>query len=433
MKTLYTTLLTGLVLSFSTEANAQSIATAKTSNLIKGAHLVAPHPGTQNGSDAELRGGAPANDLCSAVTADALAAGATLVYEGTTTGATNVGDAEAGSDLDLGGDTVFVFHAITTTECTDLAIGYCGTATIPEIYQAVLSLTCPMSDQFINFSGGEFTSCEDGNATIYWTAVPAGTYYIPVRGEPATAGPYTLTITATACPVAPANDECEASVVLTPSVECVGTPFNTTGATSSLEPIECAGFTSPNALDVWFSFVATSTDHTIGVVGTNAADAVIELFEGTCSGLASLACADSTFPMTADETTAEELIQTGLTIGNTYFVRVYDWGHASEAHAFEICVTEGQGTNIGIGETTAAEWSIFPNPGTGVFSFQYVGENAAGTIEVFDLTGRVVYTQQAQLNNSAVRTIDLSGVAAGNYNVRLTANGVRTEQRLMVK
>jgi hypothetical protein len=316
----------------------------------------------------------------------------------------------------------------------DIAVAYCGTATQPAIYQAVLSLDCPMDTNLINFSSGNFTDCSDGNATIFWTAVPAGTYYLPVRGEPATAGPYTITVTGTACPTPPPGDECGGAIALTSGSTCVGTPFFTTGATESLPAILCEGFTSPNALDVWFSFVCTSATQTIAVVGPNEADAMIELFEGNCASPSSLGCADATFPQAAGETTTEQLIQGGLTVGTTYYVRVYDWGHASPDHYFEICVTEGSGTNIGIEEnTTASDWSIYPNPGTGVFNIQYNGANTSVSIEVIDITGRVVYTQQTSMAAGTNHSIDLSGVATGNYNVRLTANGVRTEQRLAVK
>ena len=397
--------------------------------------IVNPHP-TSQGHTTQLRGGGVLNDDCSSVTVDNLAGGGSLTYTGTTVGATNIGDAVAGSNLDLGGDTVFVFHAFTTTVCTDLAIAYCGTTTLPAIYQAVLSLTCPMDADFVNFSSGEFTSCTDGNATIYWTAVPAGTYYLPVRGEPATAGPYTITVTATACPTAPANDDCETAPALTVEATCVGTPFTTAGATQTLDPILCEGFTSANALDVFFTFTATSTSHTIGVVGFNEADAMVELLEGGCGSLTSMACADATFPQTVavdGEVTVEQLIQTGLTIGTTYTVRVYDWGHNSPEHNFEICVTEGEGNNIGIDESAVSEWTVFPNPNDGQFSLTYIGANGNVNIEVDDLTGRVVYSEQVSLAKGANHNIDLSGLSAGNYNVRLTANGARTEQRLMVK
>ena len=40
---------------------------------------------------------------------------------------------------------------------------------------------------------------------------------------------------------------------------------------------------------------------------------------------------------------------------------------------------------------------------------------------------------KAMLRARDGRLYDLSGLTAGNYNVRLTVNGARSEQRLMVK
>ena len=114
-------------------------------------------------------------------------------------------------------------------------------------------------------------------------------------------------------------------------------------------------------------------------------------------------------------------------------MRVYDWGHNSPEHNFEICVVEGEGSGIGMDENAASEFSIFPNPGTGVFNLQYAGNNGLANIEVLDVTGRIVYNKQAQVANGSTQSIDLTGMSAGNYNVRLTVGGVRTEQRLMVK
>lgn len=42
-------------------------------------------------------------------------------------------------------------------------------------------------------------------------------------------------------------------------------------------------------------------------------------------------------------------------------------------------------------------------------------------------------TESSYPPNGTNHTLDLTGLSAGNYNVRLTVNGVRTEQRLMVK
>ncbi len=365
----------------------------------------------------------PANDLCSGAVNQSLSAGGSVTFTGDNTGAL---DTEF-----LGAATVW--HSFTTTECTNLALTYCGTS--PAFGNAFLNLfsDCPPVTAFGSASFNT-TDCPDGNVTIYYENVPAGTYYYGVLTEEGAVGPYTITVGAVACDPAPGNDECAFALPVVSGVDCVPAGFTTDNATESMPAIECAGFTSDNALDVWFSFVATSTDQTIGVVGFNAADAMIELFSGDCTNLTSLGCADATFPGAADETTTELLVQTGLTVGTTYYVRVYDWGHASDAHLFEICITEGSVNNVGIAENTGADaWSIYPNPSEGLFNLNYTGANTAATIEVIDVTGRVVYNERGQLANGTVRSIDLKGLSAGTYTVRLTAGNERSEQRLMVK
>ena len=68
-----------------------------------------------------------------------------------------------------------------------------------------------------------------------------------------------------------------------------------------------------------------------------------------------------------------------------------------------------------------------------MFNLQYSGKNGLANIEVFDVTGRIVYNTQAQVATGSTSSMDLTGLVAGNYNVRLTVGDVRTEQRLMVK
>lgn len=433
MKKYYSTLLATPLLLLAMGLHGQSLSTNKTVSGVTPTALVNPFalPVAADGA----RGDAPANDLCTSAAAEVVVPGTPLVLSGTTIGATNTGDAEAGTTLDLGGDTAFVFHQITLTGCADLSLAYCGTTVQPAIYQAVLSPNCPMTDDLLLFNGGNFSDCADGNATIFFTAVPAGTYYVPVRGEPATAGPYTITVNATACPLAPANDECAGAISLTSGTSCSPTGFTTLGATQSLAPILCGGFTSPNAFDVWFSFVCTNETQTIGVVGLLGADATVELLSGAdCASLTALACADATFPMNATETTTEQLTQSGLMVGTTYYVRVYDYGHGSDDHNFEICVTEGSGSTIGIAERELANAiSVFPNPSTGLFNVAYLGENATTTIDVVDVTGRVVYTWSGALSTNGVHTMDLSAVAAGNYTAQFTVNGVRAAHRVVIQ
>lgn len=430
MKHLYTTLFVAACLTGTADAQ-------KPGQPVRSNHLASPAfvPHSSHVA-AGSRGSAPANDDCSAVSTQELAVGGSLTLTGTVDGATETNDYVAGSGLEGFGPVVW--HKFSIAGCADITVAYCGTAAVYQNVAAFLARTCPATDaDYVLFSGGDFTSCSDGNATVQWIGVPAGTYYLPVLFDEANSavGPYTIDLSATACPMPPPNDDCSGAITLPSSAVCTPVPATTTGATEQVAAITCNGFTSGVANEVWYKFVATATTQTIAVAAVEDFDAVIELFSGDCSALVSMGCEDSTYPSTETPPPVhEQMIRTDLTVGTTYYVRVYDWGHASAQHQFSICVVEGSGTNVGVSEVeNDADWSIYPNPGTGVFNFQYGGMAAKGTIEVFDLTGRTVHSEQAQLVTGGVRSLDLSGVAQGNYTVRLTANGTRTEQRLLVK
>ena len=371
--------------------------------------------------DVEVRGGGtPANDECTGATVQALAVGATLTINGDNTGGT---DSEG-----IGFATTW--EAISLTTCANVQISYCGTT--PVFGNFALGIgDCPISTVITPSSSGD---CGDGNLVINYAEVPAGTWYIPVLVEAGAEGPYTMTVTATACTPAPFGDDCGTPIVLTSAATCSPVNFSTAGATQSLDPIECGGFTSSNARDVFFSFVCTNETQTIGVVGFNGADPMVEIFSGNCDALTSLACADATFPATGTETTTEQLTQSGLTVGTTYIVRVYDWGHLSDEHLFQICVTEGAGSTIGINENTEAlAMTVYPNPSTGLFQVSYNGENGPAAIQVMDVTGRLVYSWYGQVSANGVHTIDLSGMSSGNYTALFSVNGARSAQRLVVK
>ncbi|MCB0779332.1 MAG: hypothetical protein KDC03_07340, partial [Flavobacteriales bacterium] len=123
--------------------------------------------------------------------------------------------------------------------------------------------------------------------------------------------------------------------------------------------------------DAWFSFVATAADHNVEVTGLGTYDAIVELFEGTCGAPVSLDCADATV---AGE--VETIAATGLTIGTTYWVRVYNWNGGGADQDFEICVYGGGGggpVNDLCGSVTADPLSV-----GGSISFS--GDNTGATI-----------------------------------------------------
>ncbi len=144
--------------------------------------------------------------------------------------------------------------------------------------------------------------------------------------------------------VAPANDNCSGAISLTSSATCTPTTGTIAGATASGLPQACTGGT-PSA-DVWYSFQATSEIATIAAQSATATtaggfDLVLELYEGTCSGLSFIGCADSDDITQPGATGQENINIEGLTIGNTYYVRVYNYFGTSAVNAnFAICVEE---------------------------------------------------------------------------------------------
>ena len=144
---------------------------------------------------------------------------------------------------------------------------------------------------------------------------------------------FTSAAASTATP--PANDDCAGAITLTPAATCTPTNGTTVGATQSLAAIPCGGATGTADDDVWYKFVATATSHIVTVVGSAAFDAVVDVRSGTCTSSANIGCADATGPGGTETTTL-----TGLTVGSTYFVRVYSYD-GGIADAFTICVTGG--------------------------------------------------------------------------------------------
>ena len=129
------------------------------------------------------------------------------------------------------------------------------------------------------------------------------------------------------------NNECVGAEIITPSLPgdlCSNKIGKNTAATQSLPG--CAGSAED---DVWYKFQATSTTHFIEVDGYTNFDAVVQLYSGTCSSPTSLICKNST---AADG--LETIDQSGLTIGDWYYIRVYDNSATATTNPyFGICIT----------------------------------------------------------------------------------------------
>lgn len=180
------------------------------------------------------------------------------------------------------------------------------------------------------------------------------------------------------------------------SLLCEPTPGTVFAATQSQAALLCNGATGVANDDVWYSFVATGPNQTITVAGSDTLDAVVELMTGGCNSPATLACADATLMGEVEEIAMNNLVE-----GNTYYVRVYDYyqGYPVDP-TFTICVTGDIGTSIeALGEVP---FGISPNPGNGDVRVTYGGSAGLVTMDLFDLTGRVVYSRTTPLIHGQV-------------------------------
>ncbi|MBT8271512.1 MAG: gliding motility-associated C-terminal domain-containing protein, partial [Bacteroidia bacterium] len=156
-------------------------------------------------------------------------------------------------------------------------------------------------------------------------------YYIYVFGFGSSVGDYTLTLTCTTPPDPPVNDDCANAIEIIANADDSCTEFasgTVFGATASSESNGCGG-TSDD--DVWFTFEAVSADHAItlyDIVG-DTTDLYHVLYEGDdCGNLTQIYCSDP-----------NDSVANGLTVGNTYYVRVYSWTSTIlQDVSFNICV-----------------------------------------------------------------------------------------------
>lgn len=143
-------------------------------------------------------------------------------------------------------------------------------------------------------------------------------------------------------PGPPINDNCATAVALNtnPTTFCTASTSGTTFlATSSL-----AGCVGNADDDVWYTFEAYETSHTVTVTPGTLANAVFQVYSGTCLGLTSIACVNTTTGSLNEAT-----VLTGLTVGATYYIRVYSFSNGIGQGTFSICVTTACTPGGGVG------------------------------------------------------------------------------------
>ena len=119
--------------------------------------------------------------------------------------------------------------------------------------------------------------------------------------------------------IAVVNDD-ESCNAVTPGTLLEATPSGVASGTCTGDPDD----------DVWFEFVALGEQQIISITNINGGTFNIDhaVYEGTdCNNLTQLTCTDEDLAVTP-----------GLTIGNTYYVRVFSGGSTNETSTFDLCI-----------------------------------------------------------------------------------------------
>ncbi|WP_082333628.1 choice-of-anchor L domain-containing protein [Mangrovimonas sp. TPBH4] len=261
------------------------------------------------------------------------------------------------------GDTIsFWIESNAWTSCQDTWTTYasldvtiaCATCINPQASYTIVD-DCENGDQFL--VDVEITSMGDGSSLTIssdyddntLTADAIGTYQMGpfafntaveiaiVNDDDITCDIYSPEFLVLACP--PENDDpCDAITVEVNELdECTLFASGTVagGTPSAIAEPTCTG--TPND-DVWFTFVANTEAQVVSLfnIGNGNLNLDFSVYEGDCDGtLTELYC--STATVGAVE---------GLTVGNTYYVRVYSFDDEAIATTFDICVKPSPGNII---------------------------------------------------------------------------------------
>jgi len=190
--------------------------------------------------------------------------------------------------------------------------------------------------------------CSDPNSSTVTGLTVGNTYFVRIYSYTSTTG---QTTTFSLCinppPLPPSNDNpCGAtaapvnSAAGTCTVQTAGT---IAGATASGVALGACSGTADD--DVWYSFVANGTSMNINLNNVNGSttDLYHSVYAGTCGSLgAALICSDPNSSTIS-----------GLTIGNTYYVRIYSYTSTSgQTTTFDLCInpTPPPPTNVTCGQ-----------------------------------------------------------------------------------
>ena len=324
----------------------------------------------------------PANDECAQAVPVPITTNCTSTIAGTVAAATQSAPPAMCGFANTANDVWYSFVANGPTQVVTL------TPRVQSVFE-VFSGTCTNRTSIICNT----VISNNTNGTIVSGLTSGQTYYLRVYANgnftptPPTGVAASFTLCINPGPTPPANDECAQAVALTVSTTCTPTSGTVTAASQSLPSTTGCGFgTNPQALDVWYSFVATGGTQSIAVAGAANSQLTMDVRSGTCANSTSIYCA------TNFGTVANPQLVSGLTVGQTYYLRIYSATFSPPVGAqgaFTVCVTPG------------------PTPP--------VNDECAGAIDVPVQFGTTCVTQTAGSNIGSSGSTGMPAPTCANY------------------
>ncbi len=157
----------------------------------------------------------------------------------------------------------------------------------------------------------------------------------------------------------PVNDECINALLIQSHETCTYSYGSVNNATSdtNLGAASCDGFSgTPAAAGVFFKFTALTDSAEIELDPINDLDAVLSLYEGSdCDNLTEIACSDNG----GGTGQPEFLNPNNLTPGQTYWIRVYDYGSTPPTNGnFQLCVTHENPEDVTLSNITVTPTTV---------------------------------------------------------------------------
>ncbi|MEO9531659.1 MAG: T9SS type A sorting domain-containing protein [Crocinitomicaceae bacterium] len=224
-------------------------------------------------------------------------------------------------------------YQFTTTEVTDITIDLCGSSYDTEVHLFALSNgSC---------DAGPVASNDDGcgiQSTLTYSCAAAGTYVVVIEGSGANEGNYDMDVIIDncGCPVPLANDDPCGAIELTVSGSCGSVEGDNTTATDS--GIADPGCASYGGADVWYYAIIPASGEL--VIETSDAGGITDTGIAWYDGSGN--CNSPTFSDCNDDGGSglfSQISQTGLTPGDTVYIRVWEYG-GNSVGTFNVCARD---------------------------------------------------------------------------------------------